>query len=302
MIANTQTSNTVPLPNYEATRGLGAIFPAPRRSARSDRAPSASPGRPAPARTSRESRERPRAPAAEERARSHARSHPTRSGGTPPPIWAFSNATGKRGRVARRQGSAEWGTKSTAPRSGPRGMLQQPFRITQHFERRSYLGSTTYRCPAPHRRSRGRRRRARKGRARPAASAGAAAARHRGGRGATAWPMSRRPAAHMRRGPAGSAAPQPLRATARAQRRRMKEPQRRGAGRGGARTGCKLRPPLQSTLLGRLLGKERRAPPVPRSVPTNSFPGETEVALGQSVGVPRHPSTTLEGSAVASGC
>lgn len=36
-----------------------------------------------------------------------------------------------------------------------------------------------YRCPAPHRRSRGGRRRARRGRARPAASAGAAAARRR---------------------------------------------------------------------------------------------------------------------------
>lgn len=63
---------------------------------------------------------------------------------------------------------------------------------------------------------------------------------------------------------------------------------RGGAGRGGARTGCKLRPPLQSTLLGGFLGKGRRAQPAPRSVPTNSFPGETEVALGQSVGSPRH--------------
>lgn len=138
MIANTQTSNTLPLPKYEATGGLGAIFPAPTRSARSDRAPSASPGQPAPARTSRESRERPRVPTAEERARSHA--HIQRDpGGNPPPIRAFSNASGKRGRIARGRGSAEWGTKSTAPRSGPRGMLQQPFRITQHFERRSSL-------------------------------------------------------------------------------------------------------------------------------------------------------------------
>lgn len=162
------------------------------------------------------------------------RTHPARSQGNPPPRSGLLPTPAARGARSPALGQLRVGYQEhRAPLWASRNAAAAVPHYSA-FRTEKHLGSATYRCPAPHIRSRGRRRRARRGRARPAASAGATAARRRGGRGATAWPMCRRPAAHMRRGPAGSAAPQPLRATARAQRRRMKEPQRRGAGRGEA--------------------------------------------------------------------
>lgn len=224
----------MPLPNIPVTGGLGAIFPARRRSSglgsgsvRQLRAISPGPHLPWVTGTV---------------ARAHGgemsplpRTHPARSQGNPPPRSGLLPTPAARGARSPALGQLRVGYQEhRAPLWASRNAAAAVPHYSA-FRTEKHLGSATYRCPAPHIRSRGRRRRARRGRARPAASAGATAARRRGGRGATAWPMCRRPAAHMRRGPAGSAAPQPLRATARAQRRRMKEPQRRGAGRGGAR-------------------------------------------------------------------
>lgn len=126
----------MPLPNIPVTGGLGAIFPARRRSSglgsgsvRQLRAISPGPHLPWVTGTV---------------ARAHGgemsplpRTHPARSQGNPPPDPGFYQRRRQGGRVARRWGSSEWGTKSTGPHSGPRGMLRQPSHITQHFERRS---------------------------------------------------------------------------------------------------------------------------------------------------------------------